>query len=490
MKRRHCTPLLICCIFCSLTNAQIKVSDNNRYLTTHDKKPFFWLGDTAWELFHRLTREEAEAYLRVRKQQGYNVIQAVSLAEINGLREPNRYGDLPLIEEVPGRLAVTPGADPADAVQYDYWDHVSWVINKAAELGMYVGLLPTWGDKVAHLWGEGPIVFTPDNAEIFGAALAKRYGSHWNVLWIVGGDRPVMYKSGRQGVEKEYNDLAVWRAMARGIEGVVGREAFISYHPSGGPNSSSQHIHTEEWLDMNAFQSGHGARETPAWEWVKRDLALQPQKPTLDMEPCYEDHPVNFWDGKWTKEERGYFTAYDVRARVYRGVFAGACGFTYGHHHVWQFADEERYPMISKADKKIHWRDALHAPAAEQMQHLKNLLLSRPYFSRVADNGIVVSDKGSSYVDLLLATRDKKGTYAMVYLPQNKAVSVDMGRISGGTKNIWWFNPRTGEAIKHKSVWSKSIQTFLPPKEGEDWVLVIDDASRHYKTPGNPGLSN
>ncbi|AHM59962.1 hypothetical protein D770_08495 [Flammeovirgaceae bacterium 311] len=490
MIRRYFIPFLICWLLCSVGTAQIKTSENNRFLINNDRTPFFWLGDTAWELFHRLTRKEAEAYLETRRLQGYNIIQAVALAEINGLRVPNRYGDLPLIDEDPARLAITPGADFADRQQYDYWDHVAYIINKAAEKGLYVGLLPTWGDKVAHLWGEGPIVFNPENAEKFGVSIAKRFGSYWNVVWIIGGDRPVIYTSSREGEEKEYNDLAVWRAMAKGIESVVGKEAFMTYHPSGGPNSSSQHIHTEDWLDMNAFQSGHGDRETPAWEWVRRDLALKPQKPTLDMEPCYEDHPVNFWDGKWTREERGYFNDYDVRARIYRGVFAGACGVTYGHHHVWQFADESRQPMISKADTSIHWREALQAPAALQMQHLKNLMLSRPYFTRIADQSLIVSDKGSNYQDLLYATRDQKGTYAMVYLPQNKVVSIDLGKISGGTKNVWWYNPRTGESSRHKVMWSKTIQSFEPPKEGQDWVLVIDDASRRYKAPGVSGKVN
>ena len=46
-------------------HAQFTVSSNQRYLLK-DGKLFFWLGDTAWELFHRLTREEAEQYLKRR----------------------------------------------------------------------------------------------------------------------------------------------------------------------------------------------------------------------------------------------------------------------------------------------------------------------------------------------------------------------------------------------------------------------------------------
>ena len=127
-------------------------------------KPFFWVGDTDWELFHRMNREQAAEFINTRSEQGFNVLQAVALAEFNGIREPNRYGDYPLNNEDPTQLAVTPGSDPNNSYQYDYWDHVDFIINLAAEKGMYIGLLPTWGDKVAHLWGDGPIIFNPQNA--------------------------------------------------------------------------------------------------------------------------------------------------------------------------------------------------------------------------------------------------------------------------------------------------------------------------------------
>jgi hypothetical protein len=280
-----------------------------------------------------------------------------------------------------------------------------------------------------------------------------------------------------------HDHRALWRAMAKGIESVLGKEAFITYHPSGGSNSTSQYIHSEDWLDMNAFQSGHGSRESDAWNWVTRDLALTPPKPVVDMEPCYEDHPVNPWDGKWTRQ-RGYFTAYDVRARIYRGIFAGACGVTYGHHQIWQFLNKELYPPINIGDTLIGWQKASKAEGAYQMQYLKKLMLSRPYFTRVPNQNLIVSEKGKDYKDFIQATSDAEGAYAMVYLPQNKPVTIDISLISGTTKNIWWFNPRNGKATKGKQVKGTEKQSFTPPKEGQDWVLVIDDASKKFKAPG------
>ena len=201
------------------------------------------------------------------------------------------------------------------------------------------------------------------------------------------------------------------------------------------------------------------------------------------MEPCYEDHPVNPWDGKWTRQ-RGYFTAYDVRARIYRDVFAGACGVTYGHHAVWQFLNTSLNPPVNTGDTLIPWQKAIYSEAATEMQWLKNLMLSRPYFSRVRDELIILSDTGTTYIDHVEATRDESGAYAMIYLPQNIPVKIDLAKISGNKKIAWWYDVRNGTATEIEIAGNPSTYTFTPPSKEKDWLLVIDDASRKFKKPG------
>ena len=101
---------------------RLKVSDSHRFLVTSDGKPFFWLGDTAWELFHRLNRDETERYLTDRAAKGFTVIQAVALAELDGVTVPNAQGHLPLIKEDLHHPDVKGGPDN------DYWDEAEWVI--------------------------------------------------------------------------------------------------------------------------------------------------------------------------------------------------------------------------------------------------------------------------------------------------------------------------------------------------------------------------
>src|SRR5688500_1317105 len=176
-----------------LAAPRLKVSDNKRFLVKDDGTPFFYLADTAWELFHRLNREEAERYLKNRADKQFTVIQAVVLAELDGLNDPNPYGHKPLA-----------GNDPTKPNE-DYFKHVDSIVNKAEKLGLFVGMLPTWGDKWNKKWGAGPEIFTTNNARSFGAFLGKRYKDK-PIIWIVGGDRPVETDA--------HKDIT--RAMARG----------------------------------------------------------------------------------------------------------------------------------------------------------------------------------------------------------------------------------------------------------------------------------
>jgi hypothetical protein len=210
----------------------LQISANKRFLVSTDGKPFFYLGDTAWELFHRLNREEATLYLEDRARKGFTVIQAVALAELDGLNDPNPYGHRPLVENDPTRPDVKEGPDN------DYWDHVDFIVKKANSLGLYVGFLPTWGDKWHLRQGQTPI-FTAENAAIYGEWLGRRYRDG-GLLWILGGDRLVA------------NDLQreILRNMAAGIRKGDGGTHLVTFHPSGGAGSAEP-FHSEEWLNFN-----------------------------------------------------------------------------------------------------------------------------------------------------------------------------------------------------------------------------------------------
>jgi hypothetical protein len=438
---------------------RLKVSENKRFLVTADGQPFFWLGDTAWELFHRLTREDAEKYLKNRANLRFTVIQAVALAEFDGLGQPNAYGHTPLRNN-----------DPTQPDE-DYFSHVDWIVARANALGMYVGFLPTWGDKWNQQKGVGPEIFTPENARQYGEWLGRRYKDA-GIIWILGGDRKVDTDA----------RLAIVRAMALGLRTGDGGAHLMTLHPPGA-NSSSTWFHNDDWLDFNMRQNGHAAEFTGRYDQTRVDYDRTPIKPVLDGEPIYEDHPVSF-----DATKMGHSISADVRRPLYWDLFSGAFGHTYGHHSVWQFASPTRAPVNNPL---MPWYEAIDQPGAAQMQHGRALIESRPFLTRIPDPSIIVTGPVPTSIPgagryQFTSTRDREGTYAMVYAPVGRSFSVRMSVIAGTRVKAWWFNPRTGASTAIGTFANTGERAFTPPDKGEmlDWVLVLDDESKRYPPPG------
>jgi hypothetical protein len=325
------------------------VSDNARYLVHRDGRPFFYLGDTAWELFHRLNREEADLYLQTRARQGFTAIQAVVLAELDGPDVPNSYGDLPLVDHDPRR--------PVEA----YFQHVDWIVGRAAELGLWTAMLPTWG---SHMLSG--VLADPAVAHDYGLFLVKRY----------------------------------------------------------------------------------------------------------------EDHPIN-WD-----PTNSWFDALDAREAAYWALFAGAHGHTYGCQDIWQFWQPGREPM---GHARTPWQEALELEAAWGMQHVRRLIESRPFLSRIPDQSLIAEGQADAF-DHVQATRDAEGTYAFVYVPTGAPVGVDTSSLKGKL-TAWWFDPREGTATPAGEAEAGIGASFTPPSSGRgnDWVLVFDSSEAGYGAPGGPG---
>lgn len=430
------------------------VSANKRFILK-ENKPFVWVGDTAWELFHALDRDSTTYYLSKRASQGFTIIQAVALAELDGLNTPNAYGDKPLLNNDPTK--------PNEA----YFKHVDFVIDKAAELGLTIGLLPTWGDKVfKDRWGNGPEIFTTENAKVYGNWIANRYKNRKNIIWILGGDR---------NPRKGSPDSEIWRAMAAGIVEAHGGndKVLITFHPQPNKDGSSEWFHEDEWFDFNMFQTGH-CRDNDVYNRIKGSYERPNTKPVVDGEPIYEDHPVCF-----NANDLGTSNAYDIRKALYLDVFAGAFGFTYGCHDVWQMYRSTATPVNGP---HLFWKKALELPAANQLKFLKRLIESRPILERIPDQSLIIENNNAAY-ERIQATRGND--YVFIYSALGKGFTVNMEKISGSQVIGYWFNPKNGQVQEIGSFENQGIRQFTPPSSGygQDWVLVLDDAAKKYPKP-------
>jgi hypothetical protein len=432
----------------------LRVTSNHRYFERNDGTPFFYLADTAWGLFDRLNREETDRYLADRAKKGFTVIQAVLMYEASKQDTPNAYGDLPLVERDPERINEA------------YFKHVDYVVQKAAELGLTMGILPGWGRD----WktDSDQKKFNRTNAKTYGRFLGTRYRDQ-PVIWILGGDNNPTNPTERQIIE----------AMATGLrEGDQGRH-LITFHPRG-PGRSSEFFHSASWLDFNMSQSGHGGHDHDNGLYAEADYRLKPAKPTVDGENRYEGVPSGFYWANKDVFER--FDDDDIRQAAYWSLLAGACGHTYGNNSIWQFWMPDRKPDIS-AD--IPWPEALDHPGAFQMMFVRRLFESRP-FTKLAPYPSMILNGPTSGGGKIRAARATDGSFAFVYSPFGEKFTVDQKALKGAKIKEIWYNPRYGTTYHAHTGSGKAFQTYTPPSSGrgQDWILILEDEAENFPVPG------
>lgn len=461
---------------------KLRVSKDHRHLETVSGKPFFWLADTDWTLPMRLKWDDVLYLMDKRVSQGFTVLQIVALDPEMDVQMRTPVGEKALIN------------DDLACRNEKYFEYLDWIIDMAEEKGLYVMLLPAWGQLVVgEDWGGHTYekTVTEDNAYEYGDWIGRRYKDKANIIWCLGGDRQPIHK----GVD--YKN--VWRKMAEGIgHGVTGcdlkwnvpdpcwSEALMTYHTcfemeTGKYSTMTYWDDGEAWIDFIMLQSGHGGK-TQNYLQVKAEYNREIPMPVFDGEPAYEQMPSNWPDPFPLHDE------WIVRKRAYWSLFAGAFGHTYGHSSVWcTISEKER----SKG-RPYTWCEALDRPGAWQMRVLRDLVDSRPFADVVPCQDMIGHSRhcGEGCLDdHRQACVDKNGRFAMVYLSSGGTEKVDLGRLSGEKLNVWWFNPRSGECENGQNIANTGDWTdFTSPDWGEkkDWILVLDDAAAGFDRPGRP----
>ena len=451
-------------------NGKLKISSNNRYLQFENGSPFFWLGDTGWLVPQHLDRSEVEYYFNKCRRAGYNMVQ---IQVMDAVPSYNIYGQ----QSLPYGWDFTK-ADPEGV--YSYWDHLDYIVRKAEQNGIYIGMVAIWGSQVQ----SGNI--NAEQAKAYGKFLAERYKNNPNIIWIMGGD-----------IQGDIHP-EVWNALATSIKSIDNKH-LMTFHPRG-RYTSAKWWSKASWMDFHTFQSGHrkygqrmGNKEYPIpdsteednWMYVDSTWAYKPIKPVLDDEPSYEDIPKGLHDANEAR-----WQDYDVRRYAYWSVFAGSCGHTYGHNAIMQML-KPGYPTGYGSDGTVKaWYQGLEDPGYNQMQYLSDLMLSFPYFERIPDQSIIVGKNGMKY-DRLIATRGKD--YLMVYNYNSNVMKIDLRKISGKKKLLWWFNPSDG-AISFIGTADNTIITMSPQIEKtdkiNDRVLIAIDAEKNYISREQTKISN
>ena len=432
------------------TDTKLDISENKRYLVYRNtRKHFLFLSQTLWSMTRRLSREQIIQVLDICKDQGFTAIQLIAHSHYMG---PNIYGKTPFENENFLRPVVTAGNNPDDPDEYDWWDHLEFIVNECINREMFICLLPTWREQ----WNHNKNLHE-NNAFAYGKFIGQRYRRYnpW-IIWVMGGDE----------APDTPLKLNIHRELARGIAlGINSREDYtnilMTYHTHG-PTITTDFISEDElFMDFNTVQSGHNINNLEGM--IERSWQAQ-KKPVMDFEPYY------------TKDGN---TTHEARTAIYWGVFSGGFGTSSGSWNLWHCGARN-----DLGEFKIP--QSFFEGFGPQIRYLGDLLSNNTIMLRVPNQEFLV-DNQTKGADRILACTAPDKSYALVYSPHGEAFTADITIVDGKRIYWYWFNPRNGEIHKRGSLRKTNTpEKFVPPTNGprfsgNDWVLIIENGRKKIK---------
>ncbi len=388
----------------------LRASSDARSLVDSSGRPFLYLADTAWLAPSHLTQPQVLEWLDARERQGFTAVQMSVLDFLHLSDSRNAYGDWPFVNQTDLSRPLEVGArtsDPASA-DYDYWDHVSWIVQQAGARGMTATLVPAWYGYQGEDW-RGRV--TTSNAGSYGSFLGRRLGHHPNLVWLLGGDNNpgtatadiARVPSGQDRGSK----VAATDALAAAIRAAEPTRHLMTYHAA---RTHSSYV-TFSGRSWHTLASAYGTQVTHLAVTGSTGRGL----PVVVTEAYYD-----------ARSRSPYLDARGLRAQAWWSVLGGA-GYAYGHENVW--------------DLDNGWRTALTARSATDVTRIAGIVgTSRPV---AASPSVLVSGAGSP-TGADRAVTGRAGSTAWTYVPTSRTVGVDMDALGGTTVALSWVDPATG----------------------------------------------
>lgn len=412
----------------------LAVAANGRHLVDAGGRPFLVQGDAAWSLIVNLTREEVDRYLADRRARGFNTL-LVSLIEHQFADQApdNRYGAGPFSKA--GDFGT-----PNEA----YFAHADWVLRRAREEGFLVLLTPAYLGYAGggEGWYQEMRASNVETLRRYGRYVGRRYGMLGNVIWVEGGD---------------FNppDRAPTRAVVDGIR-EADPDALHTAHSA--PGSAGADTWGEEpWLAINNIYTSKNVCSDALRQYARPHVL-----PFILIESSYEN-------------EHGSSEA-SLRAQAYEALLCGAAGQVFGNSPIWHFGGKK------PGDVPMPWQTALGSRGSQSMTHLANLLDAIPWWKLEPDRARrrLVAEAGNGHQGIACAVTPD-GTLAVIYVPDARALTLDLGALAGERVEGRWFDPSSGAfepAVPQSVPVAAGRHTFAPPHARnahgyKDRVLVL-----------------
>ncbi len=441
------------------TRGWLRVSDDRRSLSYGDGTPFFYLGDTAWEITWKSFPDQVEAYLDDRRRKGFNAVQIVVMSHQrlhnDGVR--NRAGQPFFLDNNFSRL------NPR------YFDYLDWIVEQANGRGMVAVLVPLWAYMMELYPESGPQRSKLSEAEslLLARYVGARYAGH-NVLWIVGGDN--QYDTPER--------QAFWTTFAITLDEASGGRHLVTLHPRGFRGSFDYFDNETAWLDFHMYQSSHIAGSDYPQRAAARGYKLEPPKPVLNGEAAYEDIYHNLWQpGDPGGAESFRIRPEHVRQASYMSVLSGALvGMAYGANGVWQWHTES---LRGSHFPRVPVEQAWQFPGSTHLGILKQLMVRFRWYELVPRPGWII-EKDTADVLPLAASE----AYALAYFSEKQnTATIDFSRL-GERIAYFWIDPSTSGVTE--SITTEEQPVTVQKPYGLDWLLVAQRLASDSEAP-NPG---
>jgi hypothetical protein len=414
------------------TALALRVGPDRRHIVDESGDAVLIQGDAAWSLLANMTVDDATWYLDQRSTQGFN---AVLINLIERLFAVNAPRDLTGTEPF-----TTPGdfATPNEA----YWAHAEQVVDLARERGIIAILYPAFlGYPQPHYpgyegqaegWYDEVVANGPEGCRAYGEYLGRRLGGRANVIWSIGADRNP--EQARAGLE----------AMAAGIKSTAPGDLMTAQMLP--EHSAAEHYPDADWLDV---LSTYSYSIIP--RLLERDWSSTPTRPFFLVESAYENEHNT--------------SQLQIRRAAYWSVLGGGVGHVMGNKPIWMFDPG--------------WKEAVASDGAAGLSRWGEFFRSIDWSTLVPDHEktLVSGGRGEDRgLNQIGAARSEDGRLAIVYVPEQRPITVETGVLAGPGVVATWCDPVTGQRQPAGTLAVGGPAVLTPPFR-DDAVLLLEAAA-------------
>jgi hypothetical protein len=410
----------------------LRVAPDRRHLLDASGQPLLIQGDAAWSLIVNTTVEEATWYLDQRAAQGFNVLLINLIERLFAADAPrSRSGAEPFA--IPGDFTI-----PNEA----YMAHAEEIVRLAGERDIVVILYPAFlGYPKPHYpgyggqaegWYDEVVANGPEGCRRYGEYLGRRFSDHSNVIWSIGADRNP--DEARAGLE----------ALARGIKATAPHDLMTAQMLP--EHSAADHYPDAEWLDLLSTYSYSIIPRV-----LEHDWSSTPTRPFFLVESAYEnEHNAS---------------RLQIRRAAYWSILFGGNGHCMGNKPIWLF--------------DAGWKEHVASEGAAGLSRWGAFFRSIDWASLIPDyERRLVSGGGGELRGLnqIGAALSTDSSQAVIYVPDQRPITVETDALAGPLVVATWFSPATGARVPGGTLAADGPAVMTAPFP-EDAVLLLDRAN-------------